>query len=142
MAFAGLRIGEAVALQKANVQTNGELFFIEVTASRQNTGRYKAPKSGQGRVFIPEWLYDILMDFDYPEILPNSLYKWMKRRGLQPHGLRHFYCTYLVRNVKNVEMARRQMRHKSLGTTLGVYAEIESQDEMQAIQGLVDPFVA
>jgi len=97
MAYAGLRIGEAVALTSASIRRNSELCWIDVSLSRQNSGRYKDPKSGQGRVVIPEWLYDILICFDYPEILPNSLYKWMKRRGLQPHGLRHFYCTYLVR---------------------------------------------
>ena len=140
MAWAGLRIGEAVALQRSDVRTSGTQFWIEVTASRQNLGgRYKDPKSGAGRVFIPQWLHEVLAEFDYPEILPNSLYKWMKRRGLQPHGLRHLYCTMLVRTVTNVEMARRQMRHKSLTTTMGVYLEIEAQDEMGSIEALSDP---
>jgi integrase len=143
MAFAGLRIGEAVALSKADSKRNGDLCWIDVSLSRQNLkGRYKKPKSGQGRVVIPEWLYEKLQKFDYPEILPNSLYKWMKRRGLQPHGLRHFYATYLVRNVSNPELARRQLRHANLETTLGTYVEITSMDEMAAVSGLQNPFEA
>ena len=142
MACAGLRIGEAVALTQASIKRNAEICWADATLSRHSSGRYKDPKSGQGRVVIPEWLYSILIASKYPEILPNSLYKWMRRRGLQPHGLRHFYCTYLVRNVRNVEMARRQMGHRSLATTLSVYLEIESEDELMAIQGLVDPFEA
>ena len=140
MAWAGLRIGEAVAMRAQDICTNGSQYWINVTASRQNLGgRYKDPKSGQGRVFIPQWLYDALQGFDHPDILPNSLYKWMRRRGLQPHGLRHFYCTTLVRSVSNVEMARRQMRHSNLQTTLGIYFEVEAQDEIGAISGMTDP---
>jgi len=143
MAFAGLRIGEAVALSKTDLKRNGDLCWIDVSLSRQNLkGRYKKPKSGQGRVVIPAWLYEKLQEFDYPEILPNSLYKWMKRRGLQPHGLRHFYATYLVRNVSNPELARRQLRHANLETTLGTYVEITSMDEMAAVSGLENLFEA
>ena len=140
MAWAGLRIGEAVAMRPQDICTNGTQYWIDVASSRQNLGgRYKEPKSGSGTVFIPEWLFDALQGFDHPEILPNSLYKWMKRRGLQPHGLRHFYCTTLVRSVSNVEMARRQMRHSNLQTTLGIYFEVEAQDEIGSIAGMTDP---
>ena len=141
MAFAGLRIGEAVALSSADVKRVGERCFIEVSQSRQNTGRYKQPKSGSGRVAIPEWLYEELVAFDYPEILPNSLYKYLKRRGIQPHGLRHIYATMLVRQTKNVELVRRQLRHSSLTTTLSVYVEIEASDELELIAALPNPKV-
>jgi integrase len=117
--------------------------WIEVHRSVDNSGRVKKPKSGHGRVVIPEWLFSLLVGTgDWPQILPNSLYKWCKRRGLQPHGLRHFYATYLVRNVPNVEIARRQLRHANLATTLQVYVEVQALDEMQAIAGLGDPFAA
>jgi integrase len=64
----------------------------------------------------------------------------MKRRALQPHGLRHWYATYLVRNVPNVEIARRQLRHANLATTLQTYVQITAEDEMTAIAGLTNPF--
>lgn len=139
MAYAGLRIGEAVALERSDVKSNGSSFWIEVTKSKDHTGRIKQPKSS-GRVVINEWLYELLVDAEYSPILPNSLYKWMKRRGLQPHGLRHWYATYLVRNVPNVEIARRQLRHANLQTTLQTYVQISAEDEMTAIAGLTSPF--
>lgn len=139
MAFAGLRAGEACALSADDVCKAGGVCFIEVKQSRQNTGRYKQPKSGQGRVVIPEWLYDLLQDYDYPEILPNSLFKWMKRRGFTPHQLRHFYATYLVRTTKNPELARRQLRHSNLATTLSIYVEIEAADELNVVSGMPNP---
>lgn len=105
-------------------------------------GDTRSPKGGQGWVVIPEWLCEKLMGFDYREILPNSLYKWMRRRGLQPHGLRQYFATYLVRNVKNVELARRQLRHQSLTTTLQTYVEISAMDEMEAVAGLPNPLEA
>jgi integrase len=143
MAYAGLRIGEACALRPSDVKRSGDLCFIDVWASRDNCGRVKRPKSGAGRVVIPEWLYDVLhAEDEWPAILPNSLYKWCRRRGIQPHGLRHFYATYLVRNVANVELARRQLRHANLATTLQTYVEITAMDEMAVIAGLVNPLAA
>lgn len=47
MAFAGLRIGEAVALQSSDLKHGNGMYWIEVQASRQNKhGRYKKPKGG------------------------------------------------------------------------------------------------
>lgn len=142
MAYAGLRIGEACALRPTDVHKAGKVCWIDVNRSKDYSRRIKQPKTGSGRVVIPEWLFDILKASDYPDILPNSLYKYMKRRGLQPHGLRHWYATYLVRTVANVELARKQLRHANLQTTLQTYVEITSQDEMTVIQGLANPFAA
>jgi len=136
MAFAGLRVGEAVALQPEDVKKLGGKFFIDVMYSKQHTGRIKEPKSGTGRVLIPEWLYDYLKGADYPEILPNSLFKWMKRRGLTPHQLRHYYATFLVRKTANPELVRRQLRHSNLSTTLSIYAQVETEDESALLEAL------
>lgn len=142
MAYAGLRVGEAVALTPGDLGKAGERYWINVRASKQYTGRIKEPKTGPGRVLIPEWLYDYLRTAEYPEILPNSLYKWMRRRGVTPHALRHFYATYLVRNVQNPELARRQLRHANLTTTLAFYAQVTAEDEAEAVALIPDPLRA
>ena len=128
MAFAGLRAGEVVSITRSDIKRVGDRCFIDVTQSKQATGRIKEAKT-TGRVFIPLWVYDLLIDLDYPEVLPNSLYKWMKRRGYNPHQLRHFYGTAVVRNTANPELARRQLRHSNLNTTLTYYAQVETEDE-------------
>ena len=139
MAYVGLRVGEAVALRPEDLGKSGGRHWIDVRASKQYTGRIKEPKTGSGRVLIPGWLYEYLASAEYPEILPNSLYKWMKRRGINPHALRHFYATYLVRNVSNPELARRQLRHANLTTTLAFYAQVTADDEAVAVEGIPNP---
>ena len=135
MAFAGLRAGEACCISNADIKRSGNMFFIDVHQSRQNTGRIKAAKT-EGRVFLPVWVYDLVKDADFPDILPNSLFKWLKRRGMSPHQLRHFYATVVVKNAKNPELARRQLRHANLQTTLQVYAQVESEDISQLLEAV------
>ena len=128
MAFAGLRAGEAVSITRSDIKRVGNRCFVDVVQSKQATGRIKEAKT-TGRVMIPLWVFDELTHADYPEVLPNSLYKWMKRRGYNPHQLRHFYGTAVVRNTANPELARRQLRHANLNTTLTYYAQVETEDE-------------
>ena len=135
MAFAGLRVGEACCISNADIKRSGTSFFIYVHQSKQNTGRIKAAKT-EGRVFLPEWVYDLVKDGDFPDVLPDSLFKWMKRRGLAPHQLRHFYATTVVKHSKNPELARRQLRHGNLQTTLQVYAQVESEDISQLLEAV------
>jgi integrase len=135
MAFAGLRAGEVCCIKAHDIKRVGDRCFIDVGQSKQYSGRIKEAKT-TGRVFIPLWVYDLLIDADYPDILPNSLYKWMKRRGLAPHQLRHFYATTLVRATNNPELVRRQLRHSNLETTLSVYAQVETEDESALLEAL------
>ncbi len=135
MAFAGLRAGEACCVTNADIKRSGKSFFIDVHQSKQNTGRIKEAKT-EGRVFLPEWVYDLVVDADFPDILPNSLFKWLKRRGMNPHQLRHFYATTVVKHSNNPELARRQLRHANLATTLQVYAQVESEDISQLLEAV------
>lgn len=135
MAFAGLRAGEVCSISRSDIKRVGDRCFVDVVQSRQYSGRIKEAKT-TGRVFIPLWVYDLLIDADYPEVLPNSLYKWMKRRGYNPHQLRHFYGTAVVRNTSNPELARRQLRHANLNTTLTYYAQVGSEDEEALLEAL------
>ena len=135
MAFAGLRAGEVVSITRSDIKRVGDRCFVDVVQSKQFSGRIKEAKT-TGRVFIPLWVYDLLIDLDYPEVLPNSLYKWMKRRGYNPHQLRHFYGTAVVRNTHNPELARRQLRHSNLNTTLTYYAQVGTEDEEALLEAL------
>ena len=139
MAFAGLRLSEAVALQHEDLHTNGSQHWLIVSRSRDNDGRINPAKTS-GRVVIPAWLFERLQCAPACDVRPGSVYKWMKRRGLQPHGLRHWYATYLVRTTKNVELARRQLRHANLQTTLDIYVEVAAEDELGLISQIEDPF--
>jgi integrase len=65
--------------------------------------------------------------FTYP--LPKSLYKWMKRRDVSPHQLRHYFATQLFSKTNNLEAIRRQMRHSNIKTTLTYYLEVSADAE-------------
>jgi len=138
MAFAGLRLSEAVALRPSDVHANATQCWLVVSRSRDNDGRTNAAKT-TGKVVIPRWLFDVLQAAEYVEVRPGSVYKWLRRRGLQPHGLRHWYATHLVRTTKNVELARRQLRHANLQTTLQVYVEVTAEDELELIADMATP---
>ncbi len=55
---------------------------------------------------------------------------------LGPHLLRHNYATMLVRKRVNPEIARQQLRHSDLKTTLGYYAQVDKQDIDEAVERL------
>ena len=100
--------------------------FVEATMER-DVRKTRPPKT-RGAVVLPDWLVKRVKEetFTYP--LPKSLYKWLKRRDLSPHQLRHFYATFSKTN--NLEFVRRQMRHGNINTqTLSYYLEVSAGEE-------------
>ena len=49
-------------------------------------------------------------------------------------------CRSLARTTRNVELARRQLRHANLQTTLQVYVEVTAEDELELIADMANPF--
>jgi integrase len=49
-------------------------------------------------------------------------------KGINPHMLRHWYATDMIKRGINPEVVRRQMRHKKIETTMKVYAQVNSKD--------------
>ena len=118
MAYAGLRVGEACAMDRSYLKGN----FIDVQDSLRDGLRRKAKTTGMVR--IPNWLGEWVQkaDFYYPEC--HNVSKSLRLDGLNPHQLRHFYATTLINTTSNLEMVRRQMRHTNIATTLRVYVEV------------------
>jgi site-specific recombinase XerD len=57
--------------------------------------------------------------------------KWTALTGgkpVNPHMLRHFYATEMIRRGVNPEIVRRQMRHKNVSTTLRIYTQVNTQE--------------
>lgn len=134
MRYAGLRVGEAVAITSDDCVGN----VLRVTKSRTNKGVVKRTKGNAGNVVIPEWLAQLLHNYEGTEVLPNSYFKWMKRNyGINPHALRHEYATRLIKSRINPEIVRRQLRHANLTTTLGIYAQVEASDIEAEIERVV-----
>jgi integrase len=67
----------------------------------------------------------------------NSCFKlsknkeWIKKTGgkkVNPHMLRHWYATDMIRRGVNPEVVRRQMRHKNVAITLKIYTQVRSEE--------------
>lgn len=95
------------------------------------------------RPFLEKYrTYVILSQADGTPPNPSTFSQWL-RRYLQrhefdhvtPHGLRHFYTTYLLVNGADVKTVSRLMGHSKTATTLNIYAAItqEGYDKVEAI---------
>ena len=47
---------------------------------------------------------------------------------MNPHMLRHWYATDMIRRGVNPEVVRRQMRHKNVAITLKIYTQVRSEE--------------
>ncbi|MBE5826423.1 MAG: hypothetical protein E7307_07265 [Butyrivibrio sp.] len=52
------------------------------------------------------------------------------------HYLRHTFCTRLCENEKNLKVIQSVMWHKSIRTTMDVYAEASGEKKQEAMQNL------
>lgn len=132
MKYAGLRLGEALAITHTDVRGNRLL----VTKSLcQDTNSIKSVKTRADSVIIPTWLAEHLEGYEGVNMLPNSYFKWMKRHyNVNPHSLRHHYATTLIQSGVSPEMVRRQLRHAKLETTLKIYAQLSQNDIANEIE--------
>lgn len=139
MMYGGLRCGEACATSPSDVRGN----VLQVRRQRYQNGRLAEAKT-VGEVVIPTWLSDRLLSMQPAVVTPGSVRESFRRYGkkagidLNPHLLRHWYATALVRHRINPEIARRQMRHADLKTTLGYYAQITKDDIQNVVTDLFE----
>lgn len=134
MMYGGLRIGEACAITPKDLKGN----VLKVHKQRDEDGRLVLSKT-QGEVILPDWLCEEVRKHKPEVVTPGavreSLWRYGQKIGVttNPHMFRHWYCTVLVKKKVNPEIARKQMRHSDLKTTLGYYAQVEKSDIDQAI---------
>ena len=135
MAYAGLRLGEACACDASWLK--GNKLFVEATMEA-DVRKTRPPKT-RGVVVLPDWLVEKVKEANFTYPLPKSLYKWLKRREVSPHQLRHFYATLLFSKTNNLEFVRRQMRHGNIKTTLSYYLEVSAEEEESVLGDLKLP---
>jgi len=137
MMYAGLRIGEACAVGPKDVKGN----VLKVHKQRDEQGNMVLSKT-QGEVIIPSWLADMVRAHKPETVTPGavreSLWRYGQKLGIttNPHMFRHWYATVMVGKKVNPEIAKRQLRHSDLKTTLGYYAQVKKQDIDDAVNGL------
>lgn len=139
--YAGLRVGEACAVIPSQLEGN----YLTVDRAFSQDGKHLGSPKTYGKVLIPDWLAEEVRNMREDEIwkigMPTQLVSWAcgnlsKRRGqirINPHMLRHWYATELIRLNTNPEIVRRQLRHKNIETTMKIYVQINSQELERAV---------
>ena len=134
--YAGLRVGEACAVIPSQLTGN----TLTVDRAFSQDGKHLGSPKTYGTVLIPEWLADLVRDMvedDFWKIgMPTQLVSWacgnLSKRGstkkINPHMLRHWFATDMIRRGVNPEIARRQLRHKNIETTMKIYVQVNDQD--------------
>jgi integrase len=146
-AFAGLRLGEAAALQVGDLDLPGRRLVVRRQVQRKSGGEVdlRPPKYGSERtVYLADALGDLLAA--HVERLPerwlfrgengnpphqNTVgYWWRKTRrdaglpAVKLHDLRHFYASGLIAAGCDVVTVQRALGHSSATVTLNTYAHL------------------
>jgi integrase len=147
-AFAGLRLGEAAALQLGDVDFLRRTIAVRRQVQRENGGtvEIRLPKYGSERdVFAPDDLLTMLAElveagirepwlFSGAEADPphqNTIgHRWRqtcRRAAVQRvklHDLRHFYASGLIASGCDVVTVQRALGHAKPSTTLNTYMHL------------------
>ena len=150
-AFAGLRLGEAAAVQLGDLNFLRKTLSVGRQVQRVNGGTIdvRAPKYGSERVvYLADSLVDLLArhiatfgtngesqwlfvgDGEDPPHQNTVGYWWRKTlrdaglSGIKLHDLRHFYASGLIAAGCDVVTVQRSLGHAKATTTLNTYAHL------------------
>lgn len=132
MMYAGLRIGEACAITRRDIQGD-RLSVTKQVQTLHQTGKPTITKigpvkTGEASVVVPHWLAERLAGLDRTE-RPTPVRESLRRAGwkvgieLNPHQLRHWYATELLARGLPLSLVCRQMRHSDIAVTLRAYSQ-------------------
>ena len=143
--YAGLRVGEACAITPKSVIKEGHSFWLSVDKAWSQDGKNLGTPKTIGKVMIPKWLADQVLAMSDDEIwkkgMPTQLISWaccnLSKKGekihINPHMLRHWFATDMIRRQVPVHIVMRQMRHKNINTTMKIYAQVHNSDFVDAL---------
>jgi integrase len=145
--YGGLRVGEACAVTPNKLEGN----YLRVDEAYSQDGLHLGSPKTVGRVLLPEWLADEVRAMA-PEdrwqigmttkMVSGSIYKISRFKGakdltggktINPHMLRHWYATDMIKRGINPEVVRRQMRHKKIETTLKIYVQVNTKEVEESV---------
>lgn len=150
-AFAGLRLGEASAVQVSDIDFLRRTLSVQRQVQREPTKELeiRAPKYGSERtIYLPDGLLLILSqhiseigvygddewlffgDHGLPARPRKMAYTWdktVKAAGIEKttmHSLRHFFASGLIASGCDVVTVQRAMGHANATTTLNTYSHL------------------
>lgn len=139
--YGGLRVGEACAVVPSQLEGN----YLIVDRAFSQDGKHLGSPKTFGKVLIPAWLADEVRNMtkeDQWKIgMSTQLVSWacvsLSKKGskihINPHMLRHWFATDMIRRGVNPETVRRQMRHSNINTTMRIYVQVNSADLEESV---------
>lgn len=145
--FAGLRVGEACAITPKKLEGN----WLDINQAYSQDGLHLGSPKTYGKIMVPLWLAEDIRNMDESDIweigkptsrVTNSCIKlsrnknWIKMtngKRVNPHMLRHWYATDMIRRGVSPEVVRRQMRHKNVSVTLQIYTQVRSEELIHSL---------
>lgn len=140
--FGGLRVGEACAVTPEKLSGN----YLDVNQAFSQDGLHLGSPKTYGKILLPDWLAEEVRNMPESSIwkigtptklVTHSCYKLSRGKKFKemtggktvnPHMLRHWYATDMIRRGVNPEVVRRQMRHKNVSVTLKIYTQVRSEE--------------
>lgn len=140
--FGGLRVGEACAVTPEKLSGN----YLDVNQAFSQDGLHLGSPKTYGKILLPDWLAEEVRNMPESRIwkigtptklVTHSCYKLSRGKKFKemtggktvnPHMLRHWYATDMIRRGVNPEVVRRQMRHKNVSVTLKIYTQVRSEE--------------
>lgn len=156
--FAGLRLGEILALTPADIYPT----YIDISKGlvqlEYNNQYIDTPKTDTSKALqpIPSFIYEELTSFINSEygIKDNDIIFDIKEQTIRthlnaqarkcglplisPHILRHSYVSNVMDATKNIAVASQLARHANPGVTMRIYAHMIPGAEQEAFNALED----
>lgn len=140
--FGGLRVGEACAVTPDKISGD----YLDVNQAFSQDGLHLGSPKTYGKILLPTWLANEVKQMSSDQIwkigtptklVTHSCYKLSRSdkfkkmtngKTVNPHMLRHWYATDMIRRGVNPEVVRRQMRHKNVSVTLKIYTQVRNEE--------------
>lgn len=145
--FAGLRVGEACAVTPKKLEGN----WLDINQAYSQDGLHLGSPKTYGKIMVPDWLANEIRNMRNEDMwsigaptsrVTNSCIKLSRNKEwksmtngkrVNPHMLRHWYATDMIRRGVSPEVVRRQMRHKNVSVTLQIYTQVKSEEVRESL---------
>ena len=152
MLFTGMRRGEVCALTWADYDKARKILRVDKQIARTSSGMAVVPpKSDKSvrNICIPDILCNELNNYRvslmalHKNILhdngsfldPDSLtHRMVRRTGVTPHQLRHYFASHLIRHGINFKIVQDTLGHSNFTTTMNTYAHVSDEDRIKAAE--------
>lgn len=152
LSHTGMRLGEALALEWSDLNTNNNTLTISKSISRDKNGKQiiSTTKTGNIRtISIDQETVDTLIELkqinekyifersgkmitrSYPLKILNRIIEKNNLHKITVHGFRHTHATILLRMGKSIKYIQERLGHADPTITLEIYSHIMEEEEKE-----------